>query len=140
MKRITVIIAALMVHSVHAAIQTLPFTDHFTYADGNVFTVAAGVWDAAGNTGVEITASNAAALTAPAGLVASSGKGVRWFPSGTGRRAGVQLRREHLAELVEHRAPKDHVEARSSAGRLERREPPPVHVPASEPPSVPATT
>jgi hypothetical protein len=91
MNKILLSVAALMALNIHAAVQTLPFTDHFAYSDGNLFAVAAGVWDAAGNTGVEITCSNAAALTAPAGLVASSGKGVRWSPSGTARRAAVQF-------------------------------------------------
>ena len=41
-----------------------------------LFTVAAGVWDAAGNTGSEITVSNSAALSAISGLKAAAGKGV----------------------------------------------------------------
>jgi pectate disaccharide-lyase len=74
-----------------SATVSLPFHDAFTYAEGNLYTVAAGVWDAGGNTGSEITVSSAAALTAPAGLATASGKGVRWSPSGTARRAVAQF-------------------------------------------------
>src|SRR6185503_16574641 len=81
----------LALQSAIAAIQPLPFADSFTNAEGNLFLVAPGVWDAARNSGTEITISNSAALTAPAGLLAATGKGVRWVASGTSRRAGVQF-------------------------------------------------
>jgi pectate disaccharide-lyase len=86
---LTVLFAAAQLAG--AAVQTLPFTDAFTYPEGNLYAVATGVWDAGGNTGSEITVASAVALTAPAGLAAASGKGVRWAPSGTARRAAVQF-------------------------------------------------
>ncbi|MCS7336754.1 MAG: right-handed parallel beta-helix repeat-containing protein [Verrucomicrobiae bacterium] len=71
--------------------QALPFHDPFDYSEGNLYSVAAGVWDAGGSAGPEITVAQAAALTAPAGLASAAGKGVRWAPSGTARRAVVQF-------------------------------------------------
>jgi hypothetical protein len=73
------------------AVQNLPFHDPFAYAEGNLFTVAAGIWDAGGNTGPELTVSSAATLTAPTGLTNATGNGVRWSPSGTARRSLVQF-------------------------------------------------
>ncbi len=67
----------------------LPFSDSFTNADGNLYTVAPGIWDAAGNTGPELTVGSSSALSAPSGLLAASAKGVHWASSGTARRAGV---------------------------------------------------
>lgn len=80
---------AVVIASAGAA--PLPFHDSFDYPPGNLYTVAAGVWSAGGNAGAELTVSNAAALTAPAGLTNASGKGVRWNPSGTARRSLVQF-------------------------------------------------
>ena len=94
MKRILFTIAAgiLLVQSAQAAVQSLPFTDQFTYSQGTLSTVAAGVWDAGGvNAGLEILVTNIAALTGPTGFTNSAGKGVRWQPSGTARRAIVQF-------------------------------------------------
>ena len=68
----------------------LPYHDAFDYSEGNLFSVASGIWDAGGSTGSEVTVSNAAALTAPDGFPAASGKGVRRAPSGSSRRAVIQ--------------------------------------------------
>lgn len=73
------------------AVQSLPFYDPFAYADGQLYSVAPGVWDAGGNAGAELTVSSAFAQTAPAGLANASGKGMRWAPSGTARRSIVQF-------------------------------------------------
>ncbi|HVM59825.1 MAG TPA: immunoglobulin domain-containing protein [Verrucomicrobiae bacterium] len=93
MKKILVplIVGTLFASVAHAAVQSLPFTDHFSYANGNLYTVGAGVWDAGGNTGPEILVTNSAALTAPANFTNSTGNGVKWTPSGTARRAMVQF-------------------------------------------------
>lgn len=93
MKSILTSISLLLGISVtHAAVQSLPFYDGFTYNEGQLFTVGSGVWDVSGGaTGAEITVSNAFTLTAPAGLTNSSGKGVKWTPSGTARRNIVQF-------------------------------------------------
>ena len=90
-KLFSLVVAALLVLSAQAAVQPLQFQDQFAYSEGNLFTVASGVWDAAGNAGSEIAVSTAAALTASAGLTNAAGKGVRWASSGTARRAGVQF-------------------------------------------------
>ncbi len=79
------------IHTGWTAVQLLPFTDHFSYADGNLYTVGTGVWDAGGNAGPELLVSSLAALTAPSELAAASGHGVRWTPSGTARRSIVQF-------------------------------------------------
>ena len=81
----------LLSHGVQAAVQSLPFTDHFNYPQGNLYTVAPGVWDAGGSAGTEITVQTNAALTGPSGFAASSGNGVRWQPGGTARRNIVQF-------------------------------------------------
>lgn len=69
----------------------LPFYDALNYAEGQLYTVGAGVWDAGGSAGAELTVSNSFALTAPSGLTNASGKGIRWAPSGTARRSMVQF-------------------------------------------------
>jgi hypothetical protein len=84
-------VALLVFQSTQAAVQTLPFVDHFTYSEGNLYTVGAGVWDAGGNTGPELVVTNPAALTAPTYFAAASGNGVKWTPSGTARRSIVQF-------------------------------------------------
>ena len=79
---------ALLPHS-HAV--SLPFTDPFDYADGNLYTVAGGVWDAGGSAGAEFVVTNSAALVSPTNFVAATGKGVKWTPSGTARRNLVAI-------------------------------------------------
>ncbi len=74
-----------------ASAVTLPFHDPFDYAEGNLYSVASGVWTAGGNTGPELSITAAATLTAPAGLSEGAGKGARWTPSGTARRSMVQF-------------------------------------------------
>jgi hypothetical protein len=74
-----------------AAIQSLPFEDHLAYTEGNLYSTAAGVWDAGGNAGPELLVSSLAALTSPTGLAAASGNGLKWTPSGTARRSLVQF-------------------------------------------------
>jgi hypothetical protein len=81
----------LFVSNSFGSVQNLPFADPFSYAEGNLFAVATGIWDSAGNTGSELSVATASTLSAPAGLVAASGKGVRWSPSGIARRAAVQF-------------------------------------------------
>jgi pectate disaccharide-lyase len=88
---LTSLTGLLLLSEAQAAVQTLPFTDHFTYTAGNLYTVGAGVWDAAGNTGPELTVATAATLTAPTGFAAASGNGVKWTPSSTARRSIVQF-------------------------------------------------
>jgi hypothetical protein len=84
----SILLLCLIPFSLRSA-QSLPFSDAFTNADGNLYTVASGVWDGAGNGGPELTISSGAALSSPSGLLAASAKGVHWAPSGTARRAGV---------------------------------------------------
>src|ERR1041384_6581530 len=88
---ITLVAGAALANRLDAAVQSLPFTDHFAYSDGNLYTVAPGVWDASGSTGPEFTVTNGGALAAPSGFAASAGKGVKWLPSGTARRNLVQF-------------------------------------------------
>lgn len=80
----------LLVPLTRAAV-TLPFYDPLSYAEGQLYTVGAGAWDAGGNAGNELTVSNTAALTAPSGLTNAFGKGIRWTPSGTARRSLIQF-------------------------------------------------
>ena len=87
--RLVALWLGLWIASASAAI--LPFHDSFEYAEGNLYTVAPGVWTAGGNTGPELAVSAAAALSSPAGLSDALGKGVRWLPSGTARRSMVQF-------------------------------------------------
>jgi hypothetical protein len=94
MKKIILSIAVgmLLAQISQSAVQTLPFTDHFNYAAGNLPAVApAGVWDVSGQSGAEITVQTNAALTSPPGFTNSLGNGVRWQPSGTARRAMMQF-------------------------------------------------
>jgi hypothetical protein len=85
MKTIVATLAAALISQAAQAV-LLPFTDHFAYADGQLFTVASGVWSAGGSAGPELTVTTAAALSAPPGFAAPAGKGARWQPSGTARR------------------------------------------------------
>lgn len=85
------VVGILVIHSAQATVQTLPFVDHFNYPQGNLLTVATGVWDAGGNAGAEITVQTNSALTGPPGFAAASGNGVKWTPSGTARRNMVQF-------------------------------------------------
>ena len=78
--------------SVSAATVSLPFYDGFDYAEGNLNAVSGGNWIVGnGSTTFEIAVSNSAALTAPPGYPAASGKGVRRAPSGTARRSVLQF-------------------------------------------------
>jgi pectate lyase len=81
-------VAALAAQSALAV--TLPFTDHFDYNEGMLTAVSGGNW-VAGSAGLEISVSNAAALTAPPSLETASGKGVKLSTSGTARRALAQF-------------------------------------------------
>ena len=87
----TIAVSALLLQTAWAAVQSLPYEDHFAYSEGNLYTVAAGIWDEGGGTGVEIMVTNPAALTAPPGFPAASGKGVRLAPSGSARRNVMQF-------------------------------------------------
>ena len=94
MKRLLTIIfvaGIAVTHNLSAAVQSLPFTDHFNYSEGNLAAVAIGVWDAGGSAGAEISVLNSAALTSPVGFADASGKGVKWAPSGTARRNLMQF-------------------------------------------------
>jgi pectate disaccharide-lyase len=88
---LTLLTGLLLLSGAQAAVQTLPFTDHFAYTAGNLYTVGAGVWDASGSTGPELTVATAATLTAPVGFAAASGNGIKWTPSGTARRSIMQF-------------------------------------------------
>lgn len=68
------------------AVVSLPFHDAFDYAEGRLNDVGAPRWTA-GSSGFELAVSNSAALTAPEGFPAATGKGVRRAPSGTARRS-----------------------------------------------------
>ena len=89
----------VLADDVCAAVQSLPFVDHFAYSDGNSFSVASGVWDAGGGAGPEFTVTNGGALTSPSGFAAVSGKGVKWQPSGMARRNIVQFSSQASGEI-----------------------------------------
>jgi hypothetical protein len=86
-----VAILAAVIQVANAAVQTLPLTDPFSYQPGNLYTVAAGVWDAGGSAGAELLVTESAALTAPPDFVVGTGAGLKWAPSGTARRSLVQF-------------------------------------------------
>ncbi|MCX7723549.1 MAG: immunoglobulin domain-containing protein, partial [Verrucomicrobiae bacterium] len=67
----------------------LPYYDGFNYAEGRLNDVGAPNWFA-GSTGPELMVTNVAALTAPEGFPAATGKGLRRAPSGTARRSVIQ--------------------------------------------------
>src|SRR5436190_2993872 len=73
------------------AVVPLPFYDAASWQEGQLYTVGAGVWDAGGNAGNELTVSNNAALAAVSELTNATGKGIRWNPSGTARRSIIQF-------------------------------------------------
>lgn len=75
----------MLLHSGVLAV-SLPFYDGFDYPEGRLNDVANPIW-VAGSTGAELMVTNTAALTAPEGFPASTGKGVRRAPSGTARRS-----------------------------------------------------
>jgi hypothetical protein len=93
MKKIlmAVFMASLLLQPCRAAIQTLPFVDHFSHVQGNLYAVATGIWDSGGNTGPELFVTNSASLTSPQYFAPASGNGVRWMPSGSARRSIVQF-------------------------------------------------
>lgn len=91
MKKCSFVWAAVLSAQCGLAAVTLPFYDALNYPEGQLYTVGAGVWDAGGNAGNEITVSNTAALVAPSGLTNALGKGIRWAPSGTARRSMIQF-------------------------------------------------
>ena len=86
--KITAWLATLSVCAVvnYAQAVSLPYYDAFNYVEGNLVAVSGGNWTA-GSAGVEISVSNAASLTAPAGFAAEGGKGIRRAPGGTARRS-----------------------------------------------------
>lgn len=90
---------ALMFSPLAPAAVILPFYDPLNYSEGPLYSVGAGVWDAGGNAGNELTVSNSAALVAPSGLTNALGKGMRWSPSGTARRSLVQFSGATSGEL-----------------------------------------
>jgi pectate lyase len=87
---IAFVVCAAPVYDLRAAVQSLPFTDHFDYSEGLLTSVSGGTWFSS-STGPEISVSNSAALLPPDGFAAVLGKGVSWHPSGTARRALVQF-------------------------------------------------
>lgn len=94
-----IIAGVLLTQAATAAVQPLPFVDHFNYPAGNLYTVASNVWDAGGSTGSEITVQTNAALSGPTGFAASSGNGVKWTPSGTARRNLMQFTSTTAGEI-----------------------------------------
>lgn len=81
-----IILALLCTMPIVRAAVPLPYYDPFDYTEGRLNDVASPTWSA-GSTGFELAVSNAAALIAPEGYPASSGRGVRRAPSGTARRS-----------------------------------------------------
>ncbi len=98
MKGIIAIIAAALISQAAQAV-TLPFTDHFAYSDGQLFTVATGVWSAGGSAGPEIAVAAGNALSAPAGFAPASDKGVLVSSSGTARRNVLQFTAQSSGEI-----------------------------------------
>jgi len=80
-------VALLSWHSAQAV--SLPYYDGFSYSEGRLNDVGSPNWFA-GSTGYEISVSNSATLTAPAGFPPETGKGVRRAPSGSARRSVIQ--------------------------------------------------
>ena len=70
---------------------TLPYYDAFNYAEGSLNVVGTPNWAQGSGTSFEIAVSNAAALTAPAGFPAASGKGVRRAPGSSAKRSVLQF-------------------------------------------------
>jgi len=48
---LTTFLALLPIVSTLATQQSLPFEDHPTYAEGNLYSTTTGIWDAGGNSG-----------------------------------------------------------------------------------------
>ncbi len=69
-----------------------PYFDAFNYAEGNLNAVGGPNWVlGSGSSTFEIAVSNTAALTAPAGFPAASGKGLRRAPSSSSKRTVLQF-------------------------------------------------
>jgi hypothetical protein len=84
--QLAVMLIAAVIFAQAALAVALPFTEPFDYSEGVLTSVSGGTWSSS-STGPEISVSNSAALTAPAGFPGPSGKGVKWVPGGTARRA-----------------------------------------------------
>ncbi len=69
----------------------LPYYDAFNYAEGSLNVVGSPNWVVGSGTSFEIAISNAAALTAPAGFPAATGKGLRRAPSSSSKRSVLQF-------------------------------------------------
>src|SRR5262249_13001611 len=83
-------LALLSSAQVHATV-TLPYYEGFAYTEGNLNAQGGPNWFVGnGSTTFEIAVSNSAALAAPAGMPAATGKGIRRAPSGTSRRCVLQ--------------------------------------------------
>ena len=83
---VAVLAATLLAATATQAQVSLPYYDGFNYAEGVLNTVGGPTWFA-GSSGVEISVTNPASLTAPPGFPAATGKGVRKATTGT--RAGT---------------------------------------------------
>ena len=94
MKKVSWLSVLAFVQTVRAV--TLPFEDHLSYFNGNLFTVGAGVWDAGGSTGPEQIVTNTAALTAPSAS-APSCSSAGWLRRWASARSAVLNRQSYSA-------------------------------------------